>query len=286
MTPATAPTPVSTTVSATVSAPVPATRFPGRVALVTGAAHGIGRAIATRLHAEGASVLLADLDHEEATRVAGELGDRAAAQPCDVTDAASVGAAVDACVERFGALDVLVCNVGVASGERFEGLDDAAWSFQVEPTLHGTIRTIQAALPCLLASTHGGAVVMTGSVNGLAAFGNVGYSVAKAALPNLAQNLTAEYSASRVGPGQRPVRFNVVAPGTVRTRVWDDQDPDALVPLYPLGRVGEPDDIAAAVAFLASDDASWVTGVTLPVDGGILVGPALSFQERNPGPQD
>jgi NAD(P)-dependent dehydrogenase (short-subunit alcohol dehydrogenase family) len=181
---------------------------------------------------------------------------------------------------------VLVCNVGVATGEGFDSLDDAAWSVQLEPTLHGTVRTIQAALPQLLTSAWGGSVVMTGSVNGLAAFGNVGYSLAKAALPNLAQNLAVEYSATRVGEGQRPVRFNVVAPGTVRTRVWDDQDPDALVPLYPMGRVGEPEDIAAAVAFLASDDASWVTGITLPVDGGILAGPALAFQERNRGPVD
>jgi NAD(P)-dependent dehydrogenase (short-subunit alcohol dehydrogenase family) len=125
---------------------------------------------------------------------------------------------------------------------------------------------------------------MTGSVNGLAAFGNVGYSLAKAALPNLARNLAVEYSAGRVGADRRPVRFNVVAPGSVRTRVWDTQDPDALVPLYPLGRLGEPADVAAAVAFLASDDAAWVTGVTLPVEGGILAGPALAFQERNPGP--
>ncbi|NNM48138.1 SDR family oxidoreductase [Knoellia sp. DB2414S] len=259
-------------------------RFAGRTALVTGAAHGIGRAIATRLHAEGASVLLADLDVDAATEVADRLGDgRAAARRCDVTAAADVAAMVAACVDAFGALDVLVANVGVASGEGFDGLDDEAWDRQVGPTLRGTIRCVQASMPRLLTSRHGGAVVMTGSVNGLSAFGNVGYSVAKAALPNLAQNLTVEYSAARVGEGQRPVRFNVVAPGTVRTRVWDTQHPDALVPLYPMGRLGEPDDIAAAVAFLASDDAAWVSGVTLPVEGGILAGPALAFQERNPG---
>ena len=261
-------------------------RFAGRTALVTGAAHGIGRAVATRLHAEGANAVLADLDPAAAKDAAATLGDRALAVECDVTDAEALERAVTAVVQQFGALDVLVCNVGVATGEGFDALDDAAWTFQLEPTLHGTVRTIQAALPQLLTSAWGGAVVMTGSVNGLAAFGNVGYSLAKAALPNLAQNLAVEYSATRVGEGQRPVRFNVVAPGTVRTRVWDDQDPDALVPLYPMGRVGEPEDIAAAVAFLASDDASWVTGITLPVDGGILAGPALAFQERNRGPLD
>jgi NAD(P)-dependent dehydrogenase (short-subunit alcohol dehydrogenase family) len=253
-------------------------RFDGRVALVAGAAHGIGRAIATRLHSEGGSVALADLDVEAAATAAGQLGG-ALPVACDVTDEASVAAAVGACTAHFGGLDVLVCNVGIATAEDFAGINDAAWDRQVEPTLHGTVRCIQAALPHLLASRQGGNVVMTGSVNGLAAFGNVVYSMAKAGLGNLAANLSVRYGASRIGADQRPVRFNVVAPGTVRTRVWDsqDQDPDQLAPAYPLGRIGEPEDIAAAVAFLASDDASWITGVVLPVDGGVLCGPAQTL---------
>ena len=107
-----------------------------------------------------------------------------------------------------------------------------------------------------------------GSVNGLAAFGSHPYSAAKGGLEILTKNLAAEY-------GRRGLRFNLVAPGTIRTRVWDDQPGalDRLTKLYPLGRVGEPDDIAAAVAFLASDDAAWITGTTLPVEGGILTGP-------------
>ena len=107
------------------------------------------------------------------------------------------------------------------------------------------------------------------SVNGLAGFGEVAYSSAKAGLGLLTRNL-----AITLGPAG--IRVNAVAPGTVRTRVWDGQDggADRLRPLYPLGRVGEPSDIAAAVAFLASDDAAWITGVTLPVDGGVLAGPA------------
>jgi NAD(P)-dependent dehydrogenase (short-subunit alcohol dehydrogenase family) len=250
-------------------------RFDGRVVLVSGAAHGIGRAIATRLHSEGAAVVLADLDLDAAETVASEL-DGALPIPCDVTDEASVAAAVGTCAAHFGGLDVLVCNVGIATAEDFAGIDDSAWSGQFEPTLRGTVRCIQAALPHLLSSRHGGSVVMTGSVNGLAAFGNVVYSMAKAGLGSLAANLSVRYGASRIDAGQRPVRFNVVAPGTVRTRVWErqEQDPDLLAPAYPLGRVGEPADIAGAVAFLASDDASWITGVVLPVDGGVLCGPA------------
>jgi meso-butanediol dehydrogenase / (S,S)-butanediol dehydrogenase / diacetyl reductase len=250
-------------------------RFEGRVALVCGAAHGIGKAIGTRLHAEGADVVLADLDLDAVETAASNL-DGALPVPCDVTDDASVAAAVGTCAGHFGGLDVLVCNVGIATGEDFGEIDHAAWSGQFEPTLHGTVRCIQAAVPHLLSSRHGGSVVMTGSVNGLAAFGNVVYSMAKAGLGSLAANLSVRYGASRIDTEQRPVRFNVVAPGTVRTRVWEqqEQDPDLLAPAYPLGRIGEPSDVAGAVAFLASDDASWITGVVLPVDGGVLCGPA------------
>ncbi len=256
-------------------------RFAGRVAMITGAGNGIGRAIAIRLHSEGGSVLLADVDGEAAAEVAESLGERAAGVRCDVTDRAGVQAAVVACVERFGALDVLACNVGVSGPEDFLELDDKTWAAHMEPTLHGTVICIQVALPHLIDSTFGGSVVMTGSVNGLAAFDNVAYSAAKAGLGNVAANLSVRYGAWDPRATGRPVRFNVVAPGTIRTRVWagQDQDPDKFARIYPLGRIGEPEDIAAAVAFLASDDASWITGIVLPVDGGVLCGPVQSFRE-------
>ncbi len=203
-------------------------RFHGRVAMITGAGNGIGRAIAARLHSEGASVLLADLEADAATEVAESLGERAAAVRCDVTDRSGVQAAVADCLCRFGALDVLACNVGTAGPQDFLDLDDAAWAAQMEPTLHGSVICIQAALPQLIDSRFGGSVVMTGSVNGLAAFGNVAYSAAKAGLGNVAANLSVRYGAWDPRAAGRPVRFNVVAPGTTRTRVWDaqDQDPD------------------------------------------------------------
>jgi NAD(P)-dependent dehydrogenase (short-subunit alcohol dehydrogenase family) len=129
---------------------------------------------------------------------------------------------------------------------------------------------IRACLPHLKATR--GVVVLVGSVNGLVAFGEPAYSSAKAGLSLLARNL-----AVTLGPDG--IRINVVAPGTVRTRVWDTQQGalERLRDNYPLGRVGEPSDIAPAIAFLASSEASWITGVTLPVDGGGTAGPLISL---------
>ncbi|HYU87009.1 MAG TPA: SDR family NAD(P)-dependent oxidoreductase [Kribbellaceae bacterium] len=262
-------------------------RFEGRVALVTAAGQGIGRAVAHRLAAEGCAVAVTDLSPDTAEAVSRELAEAAAvdasaagtspnaarsfAIACDVTSDESVRAAVAATVERYGRLDVLVNNAGgCIVRASYEEATTEDWHHQLDLSLVGASRCIKAALPHLVETR--GAVVSVGSVNGLVAFGNVEYSAAKAGLQSLTRNLAARY-------GREGVRFNVVAPGTVRTPNWDDQQEalSQLTKLYPLGRVGEPEDIAAAVAFLASDDAAWITGVTLPVEGGVLTGP-IGFQ--------
>lgn len=249
-------------------------RFDGQVALITGAAHGIGAATAQRLHREGASVMIADHDHEAAERTAGQLGERAGVVRCDVHDRESVDAAVAATLDAFGGLDQLVAVAGGSSPmPPFAEQSDELWTELIDLNLTGVMRCVRAALPQLRTSEHP-AVVMVSSVNGLAAWGEESYGAAKAGLSNLARNL-----AVRHGPDK--IRFNVVAPGTVRTRVWDSQDGslDRLRRFYPLGRVGEPEDIAAAVAFLASDDAAWITGITLPVEGGGMAGPLQFFDQ-------
>ncbi|MFG2122999.1 SDR family NAD(P)-dependent oxidoreductase [Streptomyces sp. NPDC048710] len=243
-------------------------RFAGQGVLVTGAARGIGAATARRLAEEGGRVLVTDRDGTEAERTAAalrRLGLTVEAVACDVGDRDSVEAAVAHAVAAFGSLGVLVncaahCTPDVPL---FENEPDEAWARDLDITLTGAYRCCRAALPHLAASGHG-AIVSVGSVNGLQDFGNHAYSAAKAGLGSLTRTLAGHAAA-------RGVRVNLVAPGTVRTSAWEGRDDelDAVRGLYPLGRVGEADDIAAAVAFLASSDAAWITGTTLVVDGGL-----------------
>ncbi|MGV9898125.1 SDR family NAD(P)-dependent oxidoreductase [Streptomyces tendae] len=168
-------------------------------------------------------------------------------------------------VETFGGLDVLVNNAFACTPDAplFEDEPDEVWARDLDVTLTGAYRCCRAALPHLAASGRG-AIVSIGSVNGVQDFGNHAYSAAKAGLGSLTRTL-----AGHAAP--RGVRVNLVTPGTVRTTAWEGRDEElaAVRGLYPLGRVGEPEDVAAAVAFLASRDASWITGTTLAVDGGL-----------------
>jgi NAD(P)-dependent dehydrogenase (short-subunit alcohol dehydrogenase family) len=238
-------------------------RFSERVVVVTGAATGIGQAIAERFGAEGARVVVADIDAAGAERVAAEIpGARAVAM--DVTDRDGVRALVDGMP-----VDALVNNAGGSTDAAFEELSEQQWDRDVDLCLKGTFLCTQAVLPVM--RRHGGSIVNIASVNGLAHFGNEAYSAAKAGILALTRSVAVRY-------GPDGVRCNAVAPGTVRTASWDDrvrQDPgrlDRVGGWYPLGRVGAPGDIASAVLFLASDEAAWITGVTLPVDGGLMAG--------------
>lgn len=252
--------------------------FDGRRVLVVGGAHGIGAACAARFARGGAQVAVADLDLDAARATVVTLAGASAAPhlavQMDITDRGSVDAAVAEVVKQLGGLDVLA---NVAGGDdtgypAFDDLDDETWTRMLDWNLLGPVRATRAALPHLRASDHA-AVVSVSSVNALMAFGGPPYSAAKLGLLSVTQNLAAELAPDGI-------RVNAVAPGTVRTRVWgeDGKDSERMRHMYPLGRVGEPEDIAAAVAFLASDDASWITGHTLPVDGGVLL--------RGPGPGD
>jgi meso-butanediol dehydrogenase / (S,S)-butanediol dehydrogenase / diacetyl reductase len=246
-------------------------RFAGAAAVVTGGAHGIGRACAARLAEEGAHIAVADLDQTAAQEVATALphkGRRHVAVWLDVTDASSVEQAFTEAASELGGIDVLI---NVAGGDThhgaFEETGDEVWMRMIELNLLGVVRCCRAAIPHLRRSTETPAIVNVSSVNALIAWGSEPYSAAKAGIGALTINLAASLAADGI-------RINTVAPATIRTRNWEGQEggADRFRHLYPLGRVGEPEDVAAAVAFLASADAAWITGHTLPVDGGLMTG--------------
>lgn len=242
-------------------------RFAGRHVLVVGGSTGIGLATARRVAAEGATVVVADLDARASTAAVGRLPGRShRAVGIDVTSRASVEAAV-------GSLDRLDVLVHVSGGDRahprFAETADHTWTELLELNLLGVVRTCRAAVPLLERSDTGPAIVVVGSVNAVVALGSEPYSAAKAGVLSLVTNLAVELAPR--------VRVNAVLPATIATRVWDDQPGGAehMRRLYPLDRVGRPDDVAAAVAFLGGEDAAWISGHALPVDGGLLTGGAL-----------
>jgi meso-butanediol dehydrogenase/(S,S)-butanediol dehydrogenase/diacetyl reductase len=251
-------------------------------ALISGAARGIGLAVAQQLAMAGANTVLVDIDEEaaeEAARKIRNLGFRATSIRCDVTDPDDVRNAVTIAGSEQGRLDYVVSNVGIALEASFEELSLEEWNFQIGASLTGSFLLLQAATPHLISSPIGGRVVLIGSVNGMTGFGHEAYSAAKAGLANLMQNLA-------VRLGTHGVRVNMVSPATILTEVWQERvatDPDLLARMsahYPLGRLGRPEDVANAVGFLLSDEAAWITGVVLPVDGGLMAGNLAMVRDR------
>jgi NAD(P)-dependent dehydrogenase (short-subunit alcohol dehydrogenase family) len=244
---------------------------PSRWAFVTGAGGDIGGAIADLLAARGWGVVCADIDVARAEARAAILraaGGTAEAMRADVTDEASVNAAATAAL-TLGDVRALVNNAGRAFAPNMRDIDYATWRRDIALNLDGAFLCIRAFQDHLLAG--GGSIVNMGSVNGIGMYGHPAYSAAKAGLMHLTRCLAVEF-------GPRQVRVNAVAPGTVRTQAWDQRleaNPrvfDELMAWYPLRKVAVPADVAAAVAFLVSDAASHITGVILPVDGGISAG--------------
>lgn len=257
-------------------------RFAGKVALITGAGRGIGRTTALRLAGEGAAVAILDRDGRAAQVTAQDLqqtGARAIALEADITDQAAVAAAIEATLAAFAQIDVLVNNAARALRGNLDqtGLED--WRSELEGTLTGAFVVTRAVLVPMLREGRG-AIVNIGSVNGLLALGNPGYSAAKAGLLSFTRSLATEY-------GPKGIRANMVSPGTIRTESpsWqkrlalDPQVFDKLARWYPVGRVGKPDDIAAAVAFVAADEAAFVNGANLVVDGGLTAGLGPMIEE-------
>ena len=246
-------------------------RLQGKHAIVTGGGSGIGRATCRRFAAEGATVVVADLIGERAEEVAAEIGGTAV--QADVT----VAADVTRMVEAAGRIDVLVNNAGGGMADDLLEISEEEWDTDVAVNLKSAFLCSKAVLPGMI-EQGSGVILNISSVNGMAFFANEPYSAAKAGLINLTRSMAVRY-------GKHGIRAVAIAPGTIRSPIWQeriDKEPaifERLVRWYPLRRVGEPEDVANAAAFLASDDASWITGEVLRVDGGLLAGNAQMARE-------
>jgi NAD(P)-dependent dehydrogenase (short-subunit alcohol dehydrogenase family) len=249
----------------------PAFGLDTKVAIVVGAANGIGRATALAFAAAGAAVACADVEEAGAKATAAELeagGARALPVRLDVADATSCRAAVDATVQRFGGLDVLL--YGAADSDRTATvleLDEAEWDRVIQVNLTGAFLMVKAALPSMIARGGGSVILIASQLGRVASPGRPAYCATKGALIQLAKVLAADHAA-------QGIRANTISPGAVETRRmlrrWKDMDEARRMmgPKHLLGRLGRPEEIARAAVYLASDASSFVTGSDLLVDGG------------------
>jgi len=244
-----------------------------QVAIVTGAGSGIGAGIAKLFAAEGARLVIAEIDETRAAETQAAIeqsGGQALAIKTDVSNRDSVQAMAAQVLNRYGHIDILVNNAAVLTRGDLLATDEAMWDLTMNVTLKGTFLCSKAVLPTMIAQKRG-VIINISSGNALVAVGSMAYSAAKAGVLNLTKNMAVEY-------GQHNIRINAICPGAVRTPIWqpklevEPQIFERIAQRVPPGRVGEPEDIAKAALFLASDDAAWITGDIMAVDGGATAG--------------
>lgn len=240
-------------------------QFQGRVVLVTGGTRGIGRAIAERFAREGAVVSICGRDASKAEEVAAELGANARGYGCDVADAAAVNAMIESITKEFGAIYALINNAGITRDGLLMRMKDADWNDVLQANLSSVFHTCRAAARSMLAARQGRIINLTSIVGLRGQGGQTNYAAAKAGIIGF----TKAY-AQEVAP--RGITVNAVAPGLIETDMTsglNEKQREAALERIPLQRAGRAEDVAGAVAFLASDDAAYITGTVLSVDGGL-----------------
>ncbi|HWM81013.1 MAG TPA: 3-oxoacyl-[acyl-carrier-protein] reductase [Pseudolabrys sp.] len=239
----------------------------GKTALVTGATGGIGGAIARALHGQGATVAVSGTRREALDALAATFGERVHVLPCDLSDAAAVEALVPAAEAAMGKLDILVANAGITRDNLFVQLKDEDWDQVLAVNLTATFRLARAAVKTMMRRKYGRLIGITSVVGVTGNPGQGNYTAAKAGMIGMMKSVAAEYA-------KRNVTANCIAPGFIATPMTDklnEKQREAILGRVPAGRLGSAEDVAAAAVFLASDEAAYVTGQTLHVNGGMAM---------------
>jgi 3-oxoacyl-[acyl-carrier protein] reductase len=239
----------------------------GKCALVTGASGGIGGAIATALHAQGATVGLSGTRKEALDAKAAELGDRVHVLPCNLSDAEAVGGLIAQAIEAMGSVDILVNNAGITRDNLAMRMKDEEWQDVIDVNLSSSYKLARNSLRGMMKARWGRIINITSIVGTTGNPGQANYAAAKAGLVGMSKALAQEVAS-------RTITVNCVAPGFIETPMTDalpDAQKEKLTEAIPAGRLGQSPDIAAAVVYLASDEAAYVTGQTLHVNGGMAM---------------
>lgn len=239
----------------------------GKTALVTGATGGLGGTIAKMLHAQGATVALSGTRRDVLDALAGELGARTHVLPCNLADKDEVEALVPKAEEAMGQLDILVANAGITKDNLFVQLKDDDWDQVIDVNLTATFRLARAAVRGMMRRRFGRIIGITSVVGVTGNPGQVNYTASKAGMIGMVKSIAAEYA-------RRNITANCVAPGFIATPMTDklnDKQREAILGRVPAGRLGTSEDVAAAVVYLASNEAGYMTGQTLHVNGGMAM---------------